>query len=155
LEITENTLIEDDARALAVLKRLKEIGVKIALDDFGVGYSSLSYLSRFPFDCIKIDRSFVSEAQHNYGSLAIIETVVRLGKALKMRVVAEGVEDTEKLCLVAQRGCHEAQGYLIGMPAPAAKRVQMISKDVSEALDRLNFGGPQTFDAAHQTTLAS
>ncbi|WP_209009523.1 ammonium transporter [Labrenzia sp. PO1] len=155
LEITENTLIEDDARALAVLTRLKEIGVKIALDDFGVGYSSLSYLSRFPFDCIKIDRSFVSEAQRNYGSLAIIETVVRLGKALKMRVVAEGVEDTEKLCLLAQRGCHEAQGYLIGMPAPTSKLVRSIPEEVSEALDRLKFGGLQVFEAANQKHLAS
>ncbi|XHC11531.1 ammonium transporter [Labrenzia sp. ac12] len=155
LEITENTLIEDDARALAVLTRLKEIGVKIALDDFGVGYSSLSYLSRFPFDCIKIDRSFVSEAQRNYGSLAIIETVVRLGKALKMRVVAEGVEDTEKLCLLAQRGCHEAQGYLIGMPAPTSKLVRSIPEEVSEALDRLKFGGLQVFEAANQKNLAS
>ncbi|MHA7773139.1 ammonium transporter [Roseibium sp. M-1] len=154
LEITENTLIEDDARALTVLTRLKEIGVKIALDDFGVGYSSLSYLSRFPFDCIKIDRSFVSEARNNYGSLAIIETVVRLGKALNMRVVAEGVEDTERLCMLAQRGCHEAQGYLIGRPAPTGKLVRTIPAEVSEALDRLKFGGLQVFEAASGKSLA-
>jgi Amt family ammonium transporter len=154
LEITENTLIEDDARALTVLTRLKDIGVKIALDDFGVGYSSLSYLSRFPFDCIKIDRSFVSEARNNYGSLAIIETVVRLGKALNMRVVAEGVEDTEKLCVLAQHGCHEAQGYLIGRPAPTSKLVRIISPDVTEALDRLKFGGPEVYEAYSNKSLA-
>ncbi|GAB4512702.1 MAG: hypothetical protein Tsb0019_09600 [Roseibium sp.] len=147
LEITENTLIEDDTRALSVLTRLKEIGVKIALDDFGVGYSSLSYLSRFPFDCIKIDRSFVSEAKRNYGSLAIIETVVRLGKALNMRIVAEGVEDTEKLCLLAQRGCHEAQGYLIGMPVPTGRLTHKIPDEVTEALDSLKFGNLQVLEA--------
>jgi len=152
LEITENTLIEDDARALSVLNRLKKIGVKIALDDFGVGYSSLSYLSRFPFDCIKIDRSFVREARRNYGSLAIIETVVRLGKALNMRVVAEGVEDTEKLLLLAQRGCHEVQGYLIGMPAPADKLVWTAPDEVQEALDTLKFGGLQVLETEKPKT---
>lgn len=155
IEITENTLIEDDARALSVLTRLKEIGVRIALDDFGVGYSSLSYLSRFPFDCIKIDRSFVSEAKRNYGSLAIIETVVRLGKALKMRIVAEGVEDTEKLRLLAQHGCHEVQGYLIGRPMPTEKLLRAVPPEVLAALDDQDFGGLQLFEASNQTNLAS
>lgn len=155
LEITENTLIEDDARALSVLTRLKEIGVRIALDDFGVGYSSLSYLSRFPFDCIKIDRSFVSEAKRNYGSLAIIETVVRLGKALDMRIVAEGVEDADELCILAQRGCHEAQGYLIGRPMPTDSLARSIPEAVSAALANQNFGGLQVFEASNQTNLAS
>jgi len=155
LEITENTLIEDDARALSVLTRLKEIGVRIALDDFGVGYSSLSYLSRFPFDCIKIDRSFVSEAKRNYGSLAIIETVVRLGKALDMRIVAEGVEDTDNLCILAQRGCHEAQGYLIGRPVPTDQLLRSVPEDVSRVLEDLQFGGLQRFEASNRTNLAS
>jgi len=154
LEITENTLIEDDARALTVLNRLKEIGVKIALDDFGVGYSSLSYLNRFPFDCIKIDRSFVSQACDNYGSLAIIETVVRLGKALNMRVVAEGVEETEKLCLLAQRGCHEAQGYLIGRPEPTARLMRTIPAEVGEALDQLKFGRSPSFETSGSKSLS-
>ncbi len=155
LEITENTLIEDDARALMVLNRLKEIGVKIALDDFGVGYSSLSYLSRFPFDCIKIDRSFVREARRNYGSLAIIETVVRLGKALNMRVVAEGVEDTEKLRLLAQHGCQEVQGYLIGKPAPVDKLVWSVPADVREALETMKVGDEHSPDTTDRKTLAS
>ncbi|TYC63649.1 ammonium transporter [Rhodobacterales bacterium] len=155
LEITESTLIEDDARALAVLNRLKSIGVKIALDDFGVGYSSLSYLSRFPFDCIKIDRSFVREARRNYGSLAIIETVVRLGRALKMEVVAEGVEDTEILCLLAQRGCHEAQGFLIGHPAPVDKLVRSVPPEVREALDKLEGGELTALEHSNAEYLAS
>lgn len=150
LEITENTLIEDDARALSILTKLKAVGVKIALDDFGVGYSSLSYLSRFPFDCIKIDRSFVQEASRNYNSLAIVETVVRLGKALNMRIVAEGVEDTEKLCLLADRGCHEAQGFLIGKPAPVDHLIREAPADVRSALDQLRFAcelGEEPFEA--------
>ncbi|WP_082836957.1 ammonium transporter [Labrenzia sp. OB1] len=155
IEITETTLIEDDARALSILTLLKEIGVKIALDDFGVGYSSLSYLSRFPFDCIKIDRSFVQEARRNYGSLAIIETVVRLGKALNMRVVAEGVEDAENLLLLAQHGCHEVQGYLIGRPAPAGKVVRSVPVEVQEALDLQKFGGSQTLETKAARDLAS
>ncbi|PVB63770.1 diguanylate cyclase [Labrenzia sp. 011] len=155
LEITENTLIEDDARALSILTRLKKIGVKIALDDFGVGYSSLSYLSRFPFDCIKIDRSFVSEARGNYGSLAIIETVVRLGKALNMRVVAEGVEDTEKLLLLAQHGCHEVQGFLIGRPAPVDRLLRQVPAEVQEALDIQKFTGVSNFEPATPKNLAS
>jgi len=154
LEITENTLIEDNTRALSILTRLKTIGVKVALDDFGIGYSSLSYLSRFPFDCIKIDRSFVSEAKRNHGSLAIIETVVRLGKALHMRIVAEGVEDAEKLCLLAQHGCHEAQGYLIGMPVPTEKLTHEIPDEVLKALESLKFGGLQVFEAANKKNLA-
>jgi len=154
-EITENTLIEDDARALTILTRLKEIGVRIALDDFGVGYSSLSYLSRFPFDCIKIDRSFVSEAKRNYESLAIIETVVRLGKTLNMCIVAEGVEDTEKLCLLAERGCHEVQGYLIGKPMPSDQLSTTIPPEVARALLTLKSGKAQAARESAETPLAS
>lgn len=155
LEITENTLIEDDARALSILTKLKDIGVKIALDDFGVGYSSLSYLSRFPFDCIKIDRSFVLEAQQNYNALAIIEAVVRLGKALDMRIVAEGLEDTENLCLLAAQGCHEVQGYLIGKPVPVDKLVRVAPKAVLAALDRIRFAAELGSDDIQPAELAS
>ncbi|WP_289032480.1 ammonium transporter [uncultured Roseibium sp.] len=134
LEITENLLIEDDARALSILTSLKAIGVKIALDDFGVGYSSLGYLSRFPFDTIKIDRSFVSDAGKNSNSLAIIETVVRLGKALNMRVVAEGIEDLETLNLLIRSGCNEIQGFLIGRPQPVRALGVDIPTSVEAAL---------------------
>ena len=134
LEITENLLIEDDTRALSILTSLKEIGVKIALDDFGVGYSSLGYLSRFPFDTIKIDRSFVQDVGTNHSSLAIIETVVRLGKALNMTIVAEGVEDIEKLLFLTRNGCDEIQGFLIGRPKPLELLRTEVPHVVSTAL---------------------
>ncbi|MEO9900847.1 MAG: EAL domain-containing protein, partial [Nisaea sp.] len=134
LEITENLLIEDDARALSILTSLKAVGVKIALDDFGVGYSSLGYLSRFPFDTIKIDRSFVSDAGQNSNSLAIIETVIRLGNALNMRIAAEGIEDLDTLKLLIKSGCNEIQGFLIGKPQPESALGAEIPTSVKAAL---------------------
>lgn len=119
IEITESVLVDDDERARDILEKLKGIGVKVALDDFGTGYSSLSYLSRFPFDVIKIDRSFVSAIHSTENALAIVSTIVRLGRALGMAIVAEGVENKEELSLLTGEGCDEIQGYLVGMPAPA------------------------------------
>ncbi|WP_371708795.1 EAL domain-containing protein [Labrenzia sp. PHM005] len=133
LEITETTLIEDDSRALAILTAIKDLGAKVALDDFGVGYSSLSCLSRFPFDYIKIDRSFVEDTEENANSMAIIETVVRLGNLLNMRIVAEGVEDLDKLLLLANCGCDEVQGYYIGMPAPLDSIVRTVDPSLALA----------------------
>ncbi|MEJ8473550.1 ammonium transporter [Roseibium algae] len=135
LEITENFLIEDDARAHTILTNLKSIGVRIALDDFGVGYSSLGYLSRFPFDTIKIDKSFISDADRNPSSSAIIQTVVGLGKALNMAVVAEGVEDLERLQFLAQTGCDEIQGYLVGEPTPIGSLCRLVPAIVKDALE--------------------
>ncbi|NVK34452.1 MAG: ammonium transporter [Rhodobacteraceae bacterium] len=117
LEITESLLIEDDARALNILNRLKSLGIRLALDDFGVGYSSLGYLSRFPFDTIKIDKSFIQDTSEVSSALAIIESVVHLGRALKMSIVVEGVETADKIPLLQTIGCDEVQGYLIGKPA--------------------------------------
>jgi len=134
IEVTETTLIEDDSRALSILTVLKEIGVHIALDDFGVGYSSLGYLSRFPFDSIKIDRSFVVEAGRNASSRAIIETVVRLGRALNMRIVAEGIEDMDTLLMLCECGCDEVQGYLLGRPAPLDRICRILEPDILQAL---------------------
>lgn len=136
IEITEGTLIADDKRAIELLIALKEIGVEIALDDFGTGYSSLSYLSRFPFDTLKVDRSFVSGITDNANSRAIVETVVRLGNALDMNVVAEGVEETSELQLLAALGCDEAQGYLIGRPQPLSAVARHAPLAVSAALGR-------------------
>jgi Amt family ammonium transporter len=134
LEITENSLIEDDARAASILALLKEIGVDISLDDFGVGYSSLGYLNRFPFDCLKIDRSFVRDAEEGHNSMAIVEMVVRLGCLLDMRIVAEGVEDIDKLVLLGRHGCDEVQGYLIGKPEPLKDLVTSVPPEVQQAL---------------------
>src|SRR5262249_31792613 len=111
LEITEGVLFDDLARATAILRRLKALGVKIAMDDFGTGYSSLSYLQSFPFDKIKIDRSFTSMVSENRQSAAIIRAIVGLGRGLAVNIVAEGVETSAQLDFLRQEDCSEVQGY--------------------------------------------
>jgi EAL domain-containing protein (putative c-di-GMP-specific phosphodiesterase class I) len=118
LEITENLLIDDHAGALAILRELKAIGVRIALDDFGTGYSSLSYLQSFPFDKIKIDRSFVSNLQSGAQSASIIRAIIALAHGLNVPVLAEGVESDAQRAFLAQEGCDGLQGYLFGFPGP-------------------------------------
>ncbi len=118
LEITEGVLIDDFSRALSTLRRLKALGLRIAMDDFGTGYSSLSYLQSFPFDKIKIDKSFISNLGQNHQSLTIVRAVIGLARALELPVLAEGVETKEQLGFLAKESCHEVQGYLIGRPLP-------------------------------------
>ncbi len=118
LEITESVLIDDFGRAQALLRRLKNLGVKIAMDDFGTGYSSLSYLQSFPFDKIKIDRAFVADLASNAHNAAIVRAVITLAKSLNLPVLAEGVENEQQLAVLQQDGCDQVQGYLIGKPLP-------------------------------------
>jgi diguanylate cyclase (GGDEF)-like protein/PAS domain S-box-containing protein len=118
LEITEGVLIEDFDRGLALLRRLKALGVRVSMDDFGSGYSSLSYLQAFPFDKIKIDRDFVLNLGRNPQSAAIVRAVIGLGHGLEMSIVAEGVETEQQLVFLADQGCDDVQGYLIGKPLP-------------------------------------
>jgi EAL domain-containing protein (putative c-di-GMP-specific phosphodiesterase class I) len=118
LEITESVLIRDPDRALQTLTLLKAIGVSIAMDDFGTGYSSLSNLRNFPFDKIKIDRSFVRSIDVNMPAAAIVRAVLGLGRGLGLPVIAEGVETSGELAFLNAEGCKEAQGYLFGRPAP-------------------------------------
>ena len=118
LEVTEGLLIKDAAAALAILQRLKALGVQISMDDFGTGYSSLSYFRMFPFDKVKIDRSFVQEITASPQSLAIVRSVIGLGRGLGMPVVAEGVETAEQLEALRAEGCDQVQGYLISRPNP-------------------------------------
>lgn len=118
LEVTESLLIDDDERALAALRAIKKLGCRVALDDFGTGYSSLSYLSRFPFDCLKIDRSFVQQMHTTSNAKSIVDTIIRLGRATGMNIVAEGVETVSELEDLAELGCDEIQGYLVGRPQP-------------------------------------
>lgn len=119
LEITEGVLIDDADKAIEVLREIKGLGVRIAMDDFGTGFSSLSYFRQFPFDKVKIDQSFVRDMIANRQSLAIIRAVIGLGRALDMVILAEGVETAEQLDVLAMEGCQQAQGYLIGKPASA------------------------------------
>ena len=120
LEITESVLIGDFDRVLRILRRLKALGIKIAMDDFGTGYSSLSTLQAFPFDKIKIDRSFVEKLGKDHQSASIVRAILALGRSLNVPVLAEGIETQEHLDFLRLEGCDEAQGYLLGRPTRAA-----------------------------------
>ncbi len=120
LEITEGVLIDDPEETLARLDGLRALGVSIALDDFGAGYSSLSYLQKFPFQRLKIDRAFVASLGAIGNAGAIIQSIVTLGHALGMSVLAEGIETDEQRVLLRLAGCDEMQGYLFAKPQPAA-----------------------------------
>jgi diguanylate cyclase (GGDEF)-like protein len=119
LEITEGILIDNPQDAQTRLEALRALGVRIALDDFGTGYSSLSYLQKFPFDRLKIDRAFVASLGATGNAGAIIQSIVTLGHALGMKVLAEGVENDEQRVLLRLAGCDEMQGYLFAKPGPA------------------------------------
>ncbi len=119
LEITEGVLLQDTELAVAVLDGLKETGVRIAMDDFGTGYSSLSYLQRFDFDKIKLDQSFVRALGNTANSLAIVRTVLGLGKSLGIKTTAEGVETQAQLEFLRLEGCDQMQGYFFSKPVPA------------------------------------
>jgi diguanylate cyclase (GGDEF)-like protein/PAS domain S-box-containing protein len=117
LEVTETALVRDLNRALATLRRIKMLGVRIAMDDFGTGYSSLSNLRAFPFDKIKIDGSFIKSVNVNDQGAAIVRSVLGLGRALDLVVLAEGVETVAELEFLKSEECNEAQGFLLGRPA--------------------------------------
>ena len=119
LEITESALFKDYQRALDVLRRLKALGVRIAMDDFGTGFSSLSTLQSFPFDKIKIDKSFVENIHRHERATVIVRAVLGLGRSLQIPVTAEGVETEEQLQFLRDEACTEVQGYAIGRPTPS------------------------------------
>ena len=119
LEITEGVLIEDEREARAIIVELRDAGFRIALDDFGTGYSSLNYLSNFPVDKIKIDRSFTQSLDVAENSVAIVESVVKLGHAMGLMVTAEGVETPGQMSALADAGCNQLQGYLFSQAVPA------------------------------------
>ncbi|MET0967833.1 MAG: EAL domain-containing protein [Tardiphaga sp.] len=136
LEITEGVLIEDFDRGVALLRQLKALGVRISMDDFGSGYSSLTYLQAFPFDKMKIDRAFVINLGRNPQSAAIVRAVIGLGHGLGVSVIAEGVETHEQLGFLANEGCDGVQGYFIGRPAPIAQYGGMVGRGSSKAVVR-------------------
>jgi diguanylate cyclase (GGDEF)-like protein len=119
LEITETTIMEDPERALAVLTRLADSGVRLSIDDFGTGYSSLAYLKQLPVHELKVDRTFVAALTTSERDRVIVDSTVALGNRLGLDVVAEGVEDIETLDALAELGCRTAQGYLFSRPVPA------------------------------------
>lgn len=116
LEITEGMMFEDAEGALKTLEQLKELGVRLSMDDFGTGYSSLSYLCNYPFDILKIDRSFTAQLDDGEDGLAVVQAIVSLGHALSMQVTAEGVENAVQLSLLRAMGCDEMQGFHLSPP---------------------------------------
>jgi len=128
LEITEGVLLKDKERALAVLQRMKQLGVRVAMDDFGTGYSSLSSLQSFPFDKLKIDRSFVMSLEDNSDAQTIVRAAIALGRGLSLPVVAEGVETDLQLAWLRGEQCDEIQGYLIGKPLPIDRYADLVGK---------------------------
>jgi diguanylate cyclase (GGDEF)-like protein len=125
VEITEAVLLQDTETNIGILDELRNLGVHISMDDFGTGYSSLAYLQKFPFDKIKIDRSFVNELDRPE-SIAIIRAVTGLGSSLGMKTTAEGVETAEQLRTLKEEGCTEVQGYLFSKAVPAAEAAQLL-----------------------------
>jgi EAL domain-containing protein (putative c-di-GMP-specific phosphodiesterase class I) len=119
LEITESSIMDDARRSQATLQQLHDLGVRLSIDDFGTGYSSLAYLKQLNVDELKIDRSFVLGMERDAGNAKIVRSTIDLGHNLGLRVVAEGIESERAWCLLREWGCDEAQGYLIGKPAPA------------------------------------
>ena len=134
LEITEGVLIDDFSRAVSILRRIKSLGVRIALDDFGKGYSSLSYLRAFPFDKIKIDRSFITDLGTNPQSIAIVHAVIGLGRSLSIPILAEGVETKAQHDILAEEGCDEVQGYLTGRPLAIADYAEAVGRKAIAAV---------------------
>ena len=127
LEITESVLLEKSERNIAILNQLRELGVRISMDDFGTGYSSIGYLRSFPFDKIKIDRSFVRDLLVDEGSLAIVRAIAGLGVSFGMTTTAEGVETEEQVRCLKLEGCVEVQGYLYSKPVPANEVASLLA----------------------------
>ncbi|GAB4517738.1 MAG: EAL domain-containing protein [Roseibium sp.] len=127
IEVTESVFAGRNDSVLKALRRLKNLGVKVALDDFGSGYSSLSYLRRFPFDTLKIDRDFVSDMNGNAEAEAILVSIIQLGKALGMTIVAEGIETIEQIRFLQAHGCDRMQGYFISRPLNDAGLTQFLA----------------------------
>ncbi|MFQ0815198.1 diguanylate phosphodiesterase [Brucella anthropi] len=117
LEVTESALMKDRSTTLELLRRMKKLGVRIVMDDFGTGYSSLSNLQSFPFDKIKIDRSFITSMETDVSARAIVRAIVGLGRSLDLPVVAEGIETFDQHRMVIEEGCEQVQGFLFGRPA--------------------------------------
>jgi EAL domain-containing protein (putative c-di-GMP-specific phosphodiesterase class I) len=150
LELTETVTMRDEQRTTRILSELRKLGVRLCIDDFGTGYSSLSYLRRFALDILKIDRSFVTDMLDNSESEEIVKTILSLGRNLRMKVVAEGVETFKQMTLLKSLGCEFAQGYLFSKPLdlatvartlvasetnsynlPRSSVVQLVASDVS------------------------
>ena len=128
LEITERVMIDDAEVGLRVMTELKALGVRLSMDDFGTGYSSLSYLKTFPFDALKIDRSFINELDQSTQSQSIVQAIIQLGRSLELSITAEGVETAQQLACLERFHCDEAQGYFLSRPMPLAALLDTLAE---------------------------
>ena len=126
LEITEGVLMDSYTHVVGALSALDEMGVKIAMDDFGTGYSSLSYLRNYPFDTVKIDRSFVNDIIVDESDQKLVSAAIAMAHSLGLKVVAEGVETSEQLAMITSQGCDFAQGYLFSKPLRCEAITEML-----------------------------
>ena len=134
LELTETDVMDNPELAAEQFRRLHALGASIAIDDFGMGYSSLSYLKRFSFDRLKIDQSFVRHMVNNSEDAAIVRTIIAIAHSLGMAVIAEGVEDVAAMNYLWEHGCQEMQGYLISRPIPAKEAGKLLREGLPERL---------------------
>ena len=131
LELTESVLMKRAESVASVLQELRTRGVRVAVDDFGTGYSSLSYLSKFPIDALKIDQSFVRQITTTPEDTTIVSAIIGMGRSMKLRVIAEGVETPQELAFLQDQQCHEAQGYLFSKPVPAQQFAVLLETGIS------------------------
>ena len=134
VEITESVFLDGGEATLRLLHSLRALGVRVALDDFGTGYSSLSYLQSFPFDKLKIDRTFIQNLLTRDGASAIVRAITELAHALNMETTAEGVEETAQLMELRAHGCSSVQGYLFAEPMSAADVDRLFSKPLPQSI---------------------
>ena len=128
LEITEGTAMKNVDQNIRMMEKLRNLGLDISIDDFGTGYSSLAYLKKFPIHTLKIDRSFIMDIQKNLDDLAITQAVIAMGQNLRLKVLAEGVENIEQLQLLREAGCDYIQGYYYSQALPADELLNYVSK---------------------------
>jgi EAL domain-containing protein (putative c-di-GMP-specific phosphodiesterase class I) len=136
LELTESVLMEDAKSTVRTLGALKAMGVTLAIDDFGIGYSSFAYLRRFPVDALKLDQSFVQDITEDPGDASIVSAMINIGKSLKMRVIAEGVETLEQLKFLQSHECCEGQGYYFSRPLAAEQAGKLLEAGIQEGVIR-------------------
>jgi EAL domain-containing protein (putative c-di-GMP-specific phosphodiesterase class I) len=134
LELTESVLMQDAETAAAILHALKMVGVHIAVDDFGTGFSSLSYLRQFPIDILKIDKSFIHQITSDPNDSTIVSAIIDMGKNLKQRVIAEGIETQEQRAFLQARHCAEGQGYLFSRPLAAVQFAHLLQMGIAETV---------------------
>jgi EAL domain-containing protein (putative c-di-GMP-specific phosphodiesterase class I) len=137
LEFTESVIMENVEKTVELFRKIKGMGIRLSIDDFGTGYSSLNYLKHFPVDRIKIDRSFVIDVNRNESDAAIIEAIVSMAQSLSLRVIAEGVENSDQLDSLSRLGCDEVQGFYLAMPMLAEALSKILGKTHGKQIGKL------------------